>query len=234
MEKPELSINLHDESDNEQVSIIIVHNNKPKYLSLLLQSVDIFSFNNNYEIIVVDNGSDQESQDFLNVIEGDVKVIRNKENLYWTTAVKQGVAAADKDSKYFVFLHHDVVVLHPDWLKLLLTVSKTQNSGMVGTELQEYFMRADQPVKFIREWCFLMSKKCYEEIDPFPDTLKQVGTTFITTMRAQKKGFNPQIIKNSICHHFGVFSLNINEWERLTESARFEIPKLMKKIQEEN
>jgi len=38
----------------EQVSIIIVHKDKPEYLNICLQSIAVTSVNNNYEIIVVD------------------------------------------------------------------------------------------------------------------------------------------------------------------------------------
>src|SRR3990167_4211660 len=77
-DRPEFTINLHDGSD-EQVSIIIVHKDRPEYLNICLQSITVTSFNNNYEIIVVDNGSGKESQDFLNDIESEakVKVVRN-------------------------------------------------------------------------------------------------------------------------------------------------------------
>ena len=54
-QRPEINIPLHDGSD-EQISIVIVHKDRPEYLNLCLQSITVCSFNNNYEIIVVDNG----------------------------------------------------------------------------------------------------------------------------------------------------------------------------------
>ena len=79
-DRPELSINLHDGSE-EQVSIVVVHKDRPEYLNICLQSIAVTSFNNNYEIIVVDNNSGADSQEYLSEIEGEVKVIRNKENM---------------------------------------------------------------------------------------------------------------------------------------------------------
>src|SRR3954471_11505742 len=105
--RPEFTINLHDGSE-EQVSIIVVHKDRPEYLNICLQSIAVTSFNNNYEIIVVDNGSGRESQDFLDDIKDEVKVVRNEKNLYWGPAASKGVAAADRNSKYIVFLHCDV------------------------------------------------------------------------------------------------------------------------------
>lgn len=80
-DRPELVIPLND-STNEVVSIIIVHKDRPALLNICLQSIAVTSFNNNYEIIVVDNGSGPESQAFLDEIEDEVKVIRNEKNIY--------------------------------------------------------------------------------------------------------------------------------------------------------
>ena len=75
-ERPELNIKMHDGSD-EQVSIFIVHKDRPEYLNICLQSIAVTSINNNYEIIVIDNNSGQESQDFLDSIEhfGDTPLV---------------------------------------------------------------------------------------------------------------------------------------------------------------
>ena len=68
--KPELVIPTHD-SVEDQISIVVVHKDRPEYLNICLQSIAVTSFNNNYEIIVVDNGSDEESQSFLEDIKNE-------------------------------------------------------------------------------------------------------------------------------------------------------------------
>lgn len=228
-ERPEFSLNLHDGSD-EQVSIIIVHRNRPEYLNICLQSIAVTSFNNNYEIIVVDNGSDKESQAFLDEIEGEVKVVRNKDNKYWSAAANQGVQAADKGSKYFVFMHPDVVVLNPAWLDLLVNVSESQGSGFVGIDQLAYFMQS-QKVDFIQEWCLLMTRDCWKDIGPWPEQLPQIGHAFIMTLRAQTRGHKPQVMRNPICHHYRVFNMDISDFERMTEKAMIDIPKLIRETQ---
>jgi GT2 family glycosyltransferase len=228
-DKPEIAINLHDGTD-EQVSIIIVHKDKPEYLNICLQSIAVTSFNNNYEIIVVDNGSGKDTQDFLEEIQDEVKVIRNSKNLYWSRAANQGVEAANKSSKYYVFLHCDVVITNPAWLDLLVNVAEAQNCGLVGTELQSY-MLGTQKVSFIQEWCLLVSKEAWNDIGPFPEELPQIGPAFILTLRAQTEGHNPQIVNNPICHHYRIFSLDINEYEKLIEKAMVDIPKMINSVQ---
>jgi GT2 family glycosyltransferase len=226
-----MTINLHDGSE-ERVSIIVVHKDRPEYLNICLQSIAVASLNNNYEIIVVDNGSGVGTQSFLDDLEkeGTIKVVRNDKNLYWSKAANQGAKAADKDSKYLIFLHCDTVVLNPAWIDLMINVSESQDSGLVGVEMGSYFM-ANQKVDFIQDWCVLVSRECWKECGPFPEELPQVGGAFILTMSAQTKGHKPQVLRNPLVHHYKVFSVDYNEYERQTEAAMTVIPKLMREIQ---
>lgn len=230
--RPELSIPLHSDGSDEQISIIIVHKDRPEYLNMCIQSIAVTSTNNNIEIIVVDNGSGPETQDFLNEIEEQgIKVVRNEENLYWGPAANKGVEKADKSSDYYIFLHCDVIILNPAWIDLLINVSQAQNSGMVGVELQSYFMQ-NQKVDFVQEYCLLMTKDAWEDIGPFPDEAPQIGPSFVMTVRGQHNGWKPQVMRNTICHHYKVFSLDISEYERLTEQAMVAIPPLLRDAQQ--
>lgn len=228
-DKPELNIQLHQNSE-EHVSIIIVHKDRPEYLNICLQSIAVTSFNNNYEIIVVDNNSGKDSQDFLKDIEGEVKVVRNEKNLFWSAACNKGVQAADKNSKYFIFLHCDVVVLNPAWMDLLINVSEAQHSGFVGIDTQSY-MLGNQKIDFLQDHILLITREAWDDIGPWPENLPMVGPSFILTMKAQMRGHKPQIMKNQIVHHYRIFSLDISEFERMTEQAMVEIPKLMSDVQ---
>ena len=227
--KSDLNIKLHDSSD-EHISIIIVHKDRPEYLNILLQTIAVTSFNNNYEIIVVDNGSGKESQDYLKDIETEVKVVRNEKNLYWSAACNKGVQAANKNSKYFVFMHHDLAILNPAWLDLLINVSESQQSGFIGVDTQTYTM-GNQQIDFLQEYVLLMTRECFEDIGPWPEELPQIGPSFIMTLRAQNKNYKPQIMKNPIVHHYGIFALDISDYERLVENCMVKLPSLMTDVQ---
>lgn len=225
----ELTLSLKNYSD-EQISIIIVHKDRPEYLNLTLQSICVTSFNSNYEIIVVDNASDKDSQDFLDEIEGTVKVVRNDKNLYWSAACNKGVKHADKNSKYLVFMHCDIVVTNPSWLDLLLNVSESTGSGFVGLDSQSYTV-GNQEIGFITDHLVMMTRECWNDIGPWPEELPQIGNSFILTMKAQSKGFKPQIMKTPIVHHYKIFSLGINEYEKLQEEAVSMLPKMIGQVQ---
>jgi len=227
---PEFTVNLHDGSD-EQVSIIIVHKDRPEYLNICLQTIAVTSFNNNYEIIVVDNASEsQDAIDFLDDIKDEVKVIKNEKNIYWGPAANKGAAAADKNSKYFVFMHCDVAIINPAWLDLLINVSESQDAGFVGIEMQSYYMQ-QQKVDFIQEWLMLTTRECWNDVGPFNEELPQIGTSFVYTVKAQQGGYKPQVMRNPVAHHYRIFSLDINEYEKLTEQAMVTIPKLLRGVQ---
>ena len=233
---PALDLKMVQETD-ELVSIIIIHNDKPAYLALCLQSIAIASKNDNYEIIVVDNGSKmQESIAFLNNIEkrDECKVIYNKENLGWTKAANQGVKATNPASKYFIFLHHDVTILNPSWIPMLINISESQDSGLVGVSMNRYIMNDISgkmiDMDFIEEWCMLTTRECWEDCGPFNEKLQQVGSPFLYTLTAQINNHRPQHLRNTFVHHWNVFSMTVNDLERYNDEAMNLIPTLINEI----
>jgi GT2 family glycosyltransferase len=228
--KPTLSIDLHDGS-TEQTSIIVVHHDRPEFLNICLQSVHTMSNLNNYEIIVVDNNSGQTTQEYLDVLEEEgIKVVRNKKNEYWSKACNMGVAAADPNSKYYVFLHADTVILNPAWLDILVNISVAKNSGLVGCQFGSYWLQK-QKVDFVQEWCVLITKECWGDIGPWPEELPLVGMSFIMTLTAQYKGYNPMATGNPIVHHYKSFCMDPNEYERMCEEAMGIIGRLAQNAQ---
>lgn len=230
-ERPGFVLDLHD-GTNAQVSIIVIHYENPGYLNICLQSIYAMSNLNNYEVIVVDNGSGQDTQDYLTVVEEEgVKVVRNKENLYWSKAANQGVAVADPSSQYYIFMHCDTVVLNPGWIDLLVNVSEAKKSGLVGTQLHSYYLQ-NQKVDYIQEWCILISKECWEDVGPWPEELPLVGHSFVMTLKAQQKGYKPQAMTNPLVHHYKAISYKPNELERISEKAMSTIPKIIAEIRD--
>jgi GT2 family glycosyltransferase len=228
--KPTMTVNLHDGS-NEQVTIIVVHHDRPEYLNILLQSIYAMSNLNNYEVVVVDNASGRETQEYLDVLQDEgIKVIRNDENVFWSKAANQGVAMADPNSRYFIFMHADTVVLDPAWIDVLVNLSEGRSSGIVGTSLASYYIQKQQ-VNFVQECCMLITRECWEDVGPWPEELPLVGMAFIMTLRAQYKGHNPQAIGNNVVHHYKSFSMDPNEYERMCEQAMGVVGKLMAKAQ---
>ncbi len=233
-EPPALKFKLQAQGFEELVSIIVIHRDRPEYLNICLQTITLSSRHNNFELIVVDNGSEQRSQEFLDQLETDgVKVIRNNENLWWAKAANQGAKAAHKDSQYLIFMHYDTMVLNPSWIDLLINVSVFRKSGQVGTQLRKYEVN-EQPIKFISEDCMLITRECWNDIGPFNEELPQEGAPFLFNAAAEKAGYNPLTIDQNTTpcvHHWGLMSFDYNEYERLTEDAKAKLPKMLHEIQ---
>lgn len=232
-ERGSMALSMLQDSSEEQISIIVVHKDRPEYLNICLQSIAVTSLNNNYEIIVVDNASTlKDAVDFLDDLEeqGECKIVRNKENLWWSKAANIGVKQANKNSKYFIFLHADVVVLNPAWLDLLINVSEGQDSGLVGVSMHSYYMDK-QKIDFIEEWCMLVTRECWQDVGPFAEELPMIGAPFLFTMGAQFADHKPQIIKNQIVHHYAIFGVDVNEYEKFAENAMIHIASLLRGLQ---
>jgi len=226
---PELVFDLQ-KTVGDLVSIIIVHRNSPEYLNILLQSIEVCSRTNSYEIIVVDNASEIESQNFLTEIQPHVKVLRNNENLFWSEAANQGSRLVDPRSKYLFFMHSDVVILNPGWIDIMINVMKSNDTHMLGVETSNYVI-GNQRLDFICEWLVAFTKAGFERVDLWPRTLPLIGSAFLMNALAQGNALNPQAMKNIVAHHYKIFNVAINDFERQTENASRIIPQLYQQVQ---
>lgn len=108
-----------------KVSIIIVHYNGIKILENCLNSLKNTNYKN-YEVIVVDNNSSDESVDFIkNNYLNYLSLIQNKENLGF--AVGNNVALKTVKSDYVVLLNNDTEV-EENWLNELVKIAESDSS----------------------------------------------------------------------------------------------------------
>jgi len=87
---------------------------------------------NAYELILIDNGSNDETIELLKSYRNDVNVtvIKNTENRGYAYANNQGIQKAE--SEYLCFLNNDVL-LYPDWdIDLLRPFSQYNDIGATG------------------------------------------------------------------------------------------------------
>lgn len=116
-----------------QSSIIIPVFGKLNYtfqcFRALLQEID---FQEN-EVIIINNGSQDETERVFSQLRGLVQLINNQENIGFVHACNQGAAIAR--GKYLVFLNNDTVI-QPGWLKHLVETAESDSSvGAVGSML---------------------------------------------------------------------------------------------------
>jgi GT2 family glycosyltransferase len=114
-----------------RTSIVLLAYNKIEYtfqcLRSVFQEVDLAET----EIIVVDNGSRDETARVLSYLEGFVRVITIEQNAGFLDACNLGARAAR--GRYLILLNNDIVLL-PGWLApLVATVEADPEVGAVGS-----------------------------------------------------------------------------------------------------
>ena len=119
-----------------KVTVIVVTWNQRAFLKECLASLRAQTFQD-FELIVVDNGSSDGTAAFLNTLaDQQVRVISNAANLGFCTANNQGIAAARSE---FVALLNDDAVAQPEWLGAMLeAINADPKLGMVASKIVTY------------------------------------------------------------------------------------------------
>lgn len=116
-----------------QVSIGLVIWNGRKFLPACLASV-LAQTANDFEIIIIDNGSTDDSAEYLAKNYPQLEVIRNKKNLGFAAGHNQAIALSK--GQYYLALNQDTV-LEPDYLaKLVDFMLKNPKTGSVQGKMK--------------------------------------------------------------------------------------------------
>ena len=127
-----LGLKIPAAGEHPTTSIVIPVLNNADFTYRCLQSIVEHTDAGSYEVIVVDNGSDEATRQMLSLVNG-LRVIRNEVNAGFVTACNQGAAASR--GEFVLFLNNDTVVL-PKWLDTLVeTFARDAAIGAVGSKL---------------------------------------------------------------------------------------------------
>lgn len=115
------------------ISVVILTWNAKDLLSSCLESVFKQTYKD-FEVIVVDNGSKDDTPDYIRKNYPQVSLIENKKNLGASRARNQGIKASTGD--WILSLDCDVI-LTKDFLKEILNSLNggSQRTGMVGVKV---------------------------------------------------------------------------------------------------
>ncbi len=120
------------------VSVVIPSWNGRRQLEGVLESLEAQEYDD-FDTIVVDNGSSDGSVEFLAERWPQVRVLALEENHGFAGAVNRGIAASE--SEYVALLNNDVE-LEPGWLAATTTVLRREASaGSVASKLLEWSRR---------------------------------------------------------------------------------------------
>jgi glycosyltransferase involved in cell wall biosynthesis len=123
---------------NPKVSIIIPSKNQSRYVSKCLDSIFKLSSYTNFEVIFVDNGSDE--VETLELLEQWKK--KETQRFHWiqkdiafnfSTLINFGRENANGD--YLILLNNDTEIVTPDWIEAMLGQAQRNEIGAVGAKL---------------------------------------------------------------------------------------------------
>ncbi len=107
--------------DNYFIRIVILNYNGSEYTVSLIKQIKQQTFNN-YEIIVVDNGSLKEEVNILKKnISNDIKTIYSPKNLGYSAGNNLGLKyKEDREVDYFLVLNNDLILEDPNFINVML------------------------------------------------------------------------------------------------------------------
>lgn len=115
------------------ISVIIVSYNYPHYLEKCIESIKFFTKDVRYEIIVVDNNSEENNVQIIKTKFPEVKLIENSKNYGFGKANNQGVKKAS--GKYIALINSDVELIDDTLSNLFKILEKEPKIKCLGIQL---------------------------------------------------------------------------------------------------
>ncbi|MFO7891307.1 MAG: glycosyltransferase family 2 protein [bacterium] len=124
-----------------RVTIIIPHFNGERILKRCLKSLHNTNYKD-FRILIIDNGSTDNSITMVRTKFPEVDIIQSKKNLGYAGGCNLGIQSCE--SRYVVLLNNDTTV-KPDWLTLLVETAEEQDSIAA---VQPKILSIQQPDRF--------------------------------------------------------------------------------------
>ena len=187
----------------------------------------------NYEVVIVDNGSDEKPQS----PNPDIKIIYNKENLGFSEGNNVGIKyALEHGADYVLLLNNDTVVSNDFLSKLVKAAESNEEIGMVGSKIYfydqkdriwfaggkvnwlynkgemrgyneidkgQYDLPEIQETDYLTGCCILVKKNVIEKIGLLPEEYFLYYEDTDWSFSAQKAGFKTVFVPDSKIWHKG-------------------------------
>lgn len=119
-----------------ELSLVITSYRNAELLKLCIDSVKKFSQGLDYEIIVADSATTEDTEMMMREDYPDVKFFPHKENVGFQALIKKAVENSQGD--YILFLNGDIIVTENSIQKLLDFIKKNKGVGMAGPKLLNF------------------------------------------------------------------------------------------------
>jgi GT2 family glycosyltransferase len=223
------------------LSIIIVNKNASQLLRQCLESIYLSGSGLTFEIIVVDNGSTDDSISSCAAHFPEVRIISNDRNLGFAKANNQGLAVAK--GRYFLLLNSDTIVLPaaldelvrvaddhaeigaigPTLLNLDGTLQKSWSkfptlwSEILGTLIRRRQSIVDEPFAFDVDWiggaCILVRSETVADVGTLDEDYFFYSEEVDWCFRMKKKGWKVWYLSSAKIYHIGGGSSKQSLWQ---------------------
>ncbi|SDO64822.1 glycosyltransferase [Clostridium gasigenes] len=233
MESQEFIKDYDYEANNESMkftSIIILTYNQLNFTKLCIESIRKFTPLENYEIIVVDNNSTDDTVEWLENQE-NLKVIYNKENKGFPAGCNQGMVISKGDN--LLLLNNDTIVT-PNWLNnLQMALYSSNDIGAVGCisnncsnfqEIQVNYTNISEMLEFSTKinvstpsawdyrlkligYCYMIKREVLDKIGLLDERFTPGNyEDDDLSLRILSEGYKLFLCKDTFIHHFGSVS----------------------------
>lgn len=217
-------------------SIIILTYNNLEYTKMCIQSIRNFVDMENNEIIVVDNNSQDGTQEWLKT-QKDLKCIFNEENKGFPKGCNQGILLAKKENDIFL-LNNDTILMVNSLFNLKMGLYKSENIGAVGaiSNSVSYYQQINIGNNKYENYCNFALKNNIVNDDLYEERMKLIGFAMMIKREAVDKvgllderftpgnfedddyslriiqgGYKVLLCKDSFIYHFGSVSFKENK-----------------------
>lgn len=218
---------MSNKDNKSTVCIIILNQNEKNLLKNSLRNVFSNTRYENFDVVVVDNGSTDGSVDLVQTSFPQASVISNEQNLGFSIGNNIGIYASG-DYDYYLLLNNDTEV-HENWLtEMLQTAQRHEKVGLIGAKLlypddtvqhaggvfdssgDRHIGRGENPEKFssdrevdyITGAAFLIKKDLVEQIGFLDEILSPIYYEDIDyCRRAAKAGFKIYLSASAVVVH---------------------------------
>jgi len=121
-------------SNNKNIFIVIPVHNRKHFTRECLFSLRKQTFKN-FKVIVVDDGSTDETGKMIEKEFSDVILLKGDGNLWWTGATNLGVeyALSQANQDDYILTLNDDTIVRPDYLQILLDSSQNHTNSLIGS-----------------------------------------------------------------------------------------------------
>ena len=119
--------------------VIVTWNGKDDLLECLASIKKLNYPQDNYKMLVVDNGSDDGTPLVLAAVYPEIYLLKNNKNFGYVYAVNQGIEYGLKHSFDYIWIFNNDVVVDENSLKILMEVGQTdENIGVIAPVIYSY------------------------------------------------------------------------------------------------